>query len=91
VSEPVDVDALVIALVREVVPWGASGNRVSSSSSLGDELGIDSMGMVVLAFRIGEELGLELDEGDVDLAEIRTVGDVQATARRLLERAHERA
>lgn len=89
--EPVDVDALVIALVREVVPWGTGGNGVSSSSSLGDELGIDSMGMVVLAFRIGEELGLELDEDDVDLAQIHTVGDVQSTARRLLERAHERA
>jgi acyl carrier protein len=84
-------DALVVSLVEEVVPWQAARRGIAASSSLAGELGIDSLGLVTLAFRIGEELGLEIDEEDVDLAAIETVGDVQATVRRLLERDHDRA
>jgi acyl carrier protein len=86
VPEGEEIDALVISLVHEVVPWRIASRGVANSASLTEDLGIDSLGMVTLAFRIGEELGLEIDDEDVDLTAIQTVADVQATARRLLER-----
>jgi acyl carrier protein len=89
--EIADPGPLVVSLVEEVVPWQAGRRGIADSSSLAGELGIDSLGLVTLAFRIGEEFEIEIDEDDVDLAAIETVGDVKATVRRLLERDHDRA
>lgn len=90
-SDRADVDALVISIVHEVIPWRIARRGVSTSALLTDDLGIDSLGMITLAFRISEELGLDFDGEDLDLAAIRTVNDVQTIARRLAERSDGRA
>jgi acyl carrier protein len=85
VRSDVDVDALVTKLIGEVVPWRVARRGVSSASALGADLGIDSLGKVMLAFRLSEELDLDFEEQDVDLGRIETVGDVQATVKLLLQ------
>jgi acyl carrier protein len=79
------INALVIRLLKEVVPWRSTRQTIAPSASLTNDLGIDSLGLVALAFRLAEELGIDLgDEDEVDLASIETVEDIQRTARTLV-------
>jgi acyl carrier protein len=79
------IDALVVKLLREVVPWRSTRQTIAPGASLANDLGIDSLGLVALAFRLAEELGIELgDEDEIDLANIETVADVQRMTRTLM-------
>jgi acyl carrier protein len=86
--ESVDTSRLVVDLIQEVLPWRSSRRDISDELSLADDLGIDSLGMVALAFRIAEELEIDLDLDDetIDLVSIETVGDVHAAVAAILQR-----
>lgn len=51
--------------------------------SLRDDLGIESLSLVSLVVRLGDELGVDAADDALDLGGLRTVGDLMALARRL--------
>jgi acyl carrier protein len=71
-----ELDELVLRLTREIVPWRAARRKLTADAIL-DDLGIDSLGKFMLAFRLADELGLDLEEQEVDLGSIETIGDIQ--------------
>lgn len=78
-----EIEATVIKFLREVMPWRLAKKEISHDMFLQKDLGIDSMGLVALAFRFEEEYGVDLEEFPVEVGEIRRVGDVMALAREL--------
>jgi len=59
------------------------GPRPDARLSLRDDLGIESLSLVSLVVRLGDELGVDAADDALDLAGLRTVGDLVALARRL--------
>lgn len=56
---------------------------VSASLSLRRDLSIDSLSLVALTLRLGDELQVDLVERGLDLSRLDTVGDLFALARSL--------
>jgi acyl carrier protein len=76
-SNPVDaVETTVFRLLREVLPWQFAKKPIQPQLSLQNDLGLDSMGKVALAFRIEEELSLDLSGYMARVGKIQTVADV---------------
>jgi acyl carrier protein len=59
------------------------GPRPDPRLSLRDDLGIESLSLVSLVVRLGDELGVDAADDALDLAGLATVGDLVALARRL--------
>jgi acyl carrier protein len=59
------------------------GPRPDPRLSLRDDLGIESLSLVSLVVRLGDELGVDASDDAIDLAGLSTVGDLVALARRL--------
>ena len=59
------------------------GSRPDPRLSLRDDLGIESLALVSLVVRLGDELGVDASDDGLDLAGLSTVGDLGALARRL--------
>jgi acyl carrier protein len=78
-----EVETTVIKFLREVMPWRLANKEISQDMFLQKDLGIDSMGLVALAFRFEEEFGVDLEQFPIEVADIRQVGDVMALARDL--------
>lgn len=76
-------------LLREVIPYQYAKKEIRLEMSLQQELGIDSLGKVALAFRLEEQLGMGLSEFSGNINEIRTVQDMVTTARELIARAQQ--
>jgi acyl carrier protein len=58
------------------------GPRPDPRLSLRDDLGIESLSLVSLVVRLGDELGVDASDDAIDLAGLSTVGDLVALARR---------
>ncbi|MCY1079441.1 acyl carrier protein [Archangium lansingense] len=71
------VDVALERLLREVMPRRLHKIALKDSMSLNGELGIDSIGLMSLAFRIEEEFQIDLMEHADKVATIRTMGDVR--------------
>jgi acyl carrier protein len=56
--------------------------------SLRDDLAIESLSLVSLVVRLGDELGVDAADESLELQDLATVGDLLALARRLDQRAH---
>src|SRR5260221_14128776 len=56
---------------------------LDSSLSLHDDLEIESLQLVSVALRLGDELEVDLIERGVELANLRTVGDLVSLGRSL--------
>jgi acyl carrier protein len=83
-------DATVLRLLREVLPWQYAEKDVRPELSLQSDLGIESLGKVALAFRLEEELGVDISLFTGDIADIQTVADLLAAAHQLVAASHER-
>jgi acyl carrier protein len=59
------------------------GPRPDPRLSLRDDLGIESLALVSLVVRLGDELGVDASDDALELAGLSTVGDLVALARRL--------
>jgi acyl carrier protein len=59
------------------------GARPDLRLSLRDDLGIESLSLVSLVVRLGDELGVDASDDALDLSGLATVGDLVALARRL--------
>jgi acyl carrier protein len=80
---PESVERVVLRLLREVIPWQRAKKDIGPETSLQGDLGIDSIGKVALAFQLEKALGIDLSRFTGNVADVRTVGDVIALARRL--------
>lgn len=63
------------------------GNPPDAALSLRDDLAIESLSLVSLVVRLGDELGVDAAEESLELQGLATVGDLLALARRLAARA----
>ena len=60
-------------------------NGLSTTHSLKDNLGIDSLGMVELMVALEEKFDIEFDESDLDPENIKIVSDLYALVHRYVE------
>lgn len=71
-----EIQSTVFRLLREALPWQFSKKAIQPELSLQNDLGLDSMGKMAVAFRIEEEFGLDLSGHMYRIGEIQTVGDI---------------
>jgi acyl carrier protein len=81
-------DEKIFALIAEAVPGKFKKTRVTRETHLQKELGLDSLGMLSLVFRFEELYGIDIAQLgiDVDIAKLKTVGDLITTGRNILGR-----
>jgi acyl carrier protein len=73
-----DIQTIVFDHIRNLKRTGHIG-QISHEHLLVEDLGLDSMKMVLLFTAVSGELGLDLlDFSDADLVDIRTAGQVAA-------------
>ena len=67
----------IVKIVKEI----SGAKKVSLDSLLKKDLAIDSLGMVNIILSIEEELGIELDEADLDPSLLNKVSDIYIKAK----------
>ena len=74
------------SLIRAAVPGKYRKAAITPEASLQKDLGLDSLAVIALVFRFEEAFGIDLRGVDLqlDLARLRTVGDVLATGKDIL-------
>ena len=78
------VEERVTRLVREyaqVQPAGTS--PLDRKLTLREDLAIDSLALVSLAIRLGEEFSVDIVESGVEFGQLQTVGDLMTIAEKL--------
>jgi acyl carrier protein len=70
-------------LVLEYAQALDAGLPLNAALSLREDLGVESLSLVSLIVRLGDELGADVAERGVDLGALRTFGDLIALARLL--------
>jgi acyl carrier protein len=81
------VNRLVLeyAQARPAAPVGAplAATQLDRRLTLRGDLAIDSLALVSLALRLGEELEVDIVESGLEFSQLQTVGDLLAIAERL--------
>jgi acyl carrier protein len=70
-------------LVCEYAESVPAARPLDTRLSLRDDLAIESLSLVSLTVRMADELGVQLDELDLELGEVKTIGDLVRVARTL--------
>jgi hypothetical protein len=78
-------EARVERLVLEYAQTVPSVRPLDAKLSLRDDLAIESLSLVSLTLRIGDEIGVDVMEVGVELGMVKTVGDLVRVAH-ILER-----
>ena len=68
----------VIEKIKEILCDLSGMTDILSQSHLQDDLGLDSLHMVMLLLDIEDGFGIALDESDMNPLELKTVSDVEA-------------
>jgi acyl carrier protein len=76
------LESLVERLVGEYAQSVPAG-PLDPTLSLRDDLVIESLSLVSLTVRLGDELGVDVVEQGVELGEVKTLGDLMKVARTL--------
>ena len=86
-----DLDARILAAIGDALPMRRRDRpRITPDARLHADLGLNSLGVVALLFRLQEALAIELgDEPDVDIGALVTVDDLLRVARALLDHTPE--
>jgi acyl carrier protein len=80
-----NLDDQVLALIAQATPPRFK-KKVTADLHLQKDLGLDSIAITALVFRLEEVLNVDLSEIDVrQIGEMRTVGDAIAASRRIVE------
>lgn len=77
-----DIEGTVTRLVLEYAQADVSA-PLDPRLTLRDDLALESLALVSLAVRLGDELGRDVTDEATTLARLETVGDLFALARRL--------
>lgn len=82
-------DEKILSLIAEAVPKKYKKAGVTKDMRLLADLGIDSLGIAALVFRLEEMYGISVDDIDfgAGLSQMRTVGDAIDMSRKLIEQA----
>lgn len=70
-----DIAKIVYQLLREIKPPSLE-EEIRPEMSLYGDLGLDSLALASLAFRVEEEMGIPFDALATRVMDFRTVGDV---------------
>jgi acyl carrier protein len=81
-----DLDARVLAAITDAMPMRKDKQvQIDAETRLHADLGLDSLALLALLFRLQEAFAVEPDhDPDIDLGALRTVGDLLGIARTLL-------
>ena len=78
------VPETVTRLIREYAQAQVAASApLSPTLSLRGDLEIDSLALVSLTIRLGEEFNVDVVESGVEFGQLETVGDLMAVARKL--------
>jgi acyl carrier protein len=82
-------ETIFSVIVRVLPPGKFEATTLRPEMNLRRDLGLDSLGMVALLTRCGEELGIEPDDliESIAVEQINTVGDVVAMGAKLTKGA----
>ena len=72
--------AQVERLVREYAPGVPEGRPLDARLSLKNDLAIDSLSLVSLTLRLGDELGVDVVEMGLELGDVKPLGDLHNIA-----------
>lgn len=78
-----DPAARVERLVREYAQGIPAGRALEGTLSLKNDLAIESLSLVSLTLRLGDELGVDVVELGLELGDVKTLGDLVEIARTL--------
>jgi acyl carrier protein len=86
------METLETLLTRLVLEYAQAipATPLPPTLSLRRDLAIDSLSLVSLALRVGDELGVDLPSLGIELGGLQTVGDLFALARSLQTKGEER-
>jgi len=84
-----DVDSLEARVTRLLTEYAQTPlpSGPLDRVSLRDDLGVESLSLVSLVVRLGDEVGVDTADAGLELGELATVSDLVALARRLDARA----
>lgn len=68
--------ARVERLVREFSPGIPEGRQLEPKLDLRNDLAIESLSLVSLTLRLGDELGVDVVEMGLELGDVKTLGDL---------------
>lgn len=82
------IDEKIMTIVTGAVPGKFKKTRITRETHLQKELGLDSIGVLAMVFRFEEVFGIDIAEMDVDIdiAKLKTVGDVINAGRQILSK-----
>ena len=80
--EPIEATmrSRVESLVLEYAQAAPEGRPLEARLSLQDDLAIESLSLVSLALRLGEEFGVDIVNMDLELGSVKTFGDLMNVA-----------
>jgi acyl carrier protein len=76
-------EARVERLVSEYAAQLPAARPLDTRLSLRDDLAIESLSLVSLTLRLADELGVDVVELDIELGEVKTLGDLVRVAHTL--------
>jgi acyl carrier protein len=77
---PETTTARVERLVREFAQGLPPGRPLDGKLSLKNDLAIESLSLVSLTLRLGDELGVDVVEMGLELGDVKTLGDLVQVA-----------
>ena len=86
------IEEKILALLSEFIPHKKKLRELTKETELQRELGVNSIALLSLVFRVEEEFKVDLSQIDfgAELAKLRTVGDLLAIGNDLLANAAQR-
>lgn len=84
-----EFDEQIMGLIASGVAGKFKKVKITRTTSLQKELGLDSIGMLSLVFRFEELFGIDIAQLgiDINVAKLKTVDDLIATARDIMSKA----
>jgi acyl carrier protein len=81
-----DIEERLMAAIADAMPMRTRKRvQIDRDTRLHADLGLDSLGLLALLFRMQEAFSVEIDgDADVDIGSLRTVGELIQVLRTLL-------
>jgi acyl carrier protein len=84
-----ELDRKIIGIISEGVVGKFQKTKITLETHLQKELGLDSIGILALVFRFEESFSIDIAQLgiEIDVAKLKTVGDVVNAAHNILNKA----
>jgi acyl carrier protein len=82
-------EARVERLISEYAESVPTARPLDTGLSLRDDLAIESLSLVSLTLRLADELGVNVEELDIELGDVKTLGDLVRVAQVLARANHQ--